>query len=109
MDVNQIVAFLTCLAQLSRSEEVQHLRLGPYDHVYPYVDIARKTCSVTDNGTCPLYIALMMSFGGDLDSSGVIPGVQVAIDEINSNPTMLPGYTLHYVLKKTEVSTYLLS
>ena len=66
---------------------------NPYDHVYPYVDIGydQQNCSVTENGTCPLYIALMMSFGGEFDSSSVIPGVQMAIDQINSDPTMLSG------------------
>ena len=106
MNIIRVLLLCTCLGQLSRSEEVQHLRLGPYDHVYPYVDIARnqQNCSVAENGTCPLYIALMMSFGGDFDSRGVIPGIQIAIDQINNDPTMLPGYSLHYILKKTEVN-----
>ena len=79
---------------------------GPYDHVYPYVDITqnRSTCVVSENKTCPLYIALMMSSGGDVDSRGVIPAVQMAIDQINSEPNMLPGYSLHYILKTTKVS-----
>ena len=87
---------------------------GPYDHVYPYTDITGDqlncsvsqniTCSESKNGTCPLYIALMMSFGGDFDSRGVIPGVQLAIDQINRDPNTLPGYCLHYILKATKVS-----
>lgn len=79
---------------------------GPYDHVYPYVDITqnRSTCVVSENNTCPLYIALMMSSGGDVDSRGIIPAVQMAIDQINSEPNMLPGYSLHYILKTTKVS-----
>ena len=71
--------------------------LGPYKEIYPYVDITRDQQScVPDptagaNGTCPLYIALMMSFGGDFVSSGVIPGVQLAINQINSE-SGLQGY-----------------
>ena len=84
---------------------------GPYDHIYPFVDITQDqlNCSTTDNGTCPLYIALLVSFGGEFDSSGVVPGVQMALDQINSDPNILPGYTLHYTLKATKVSNSKLS
>ena len=78
---------------------------GPYKQVYPKADLQQdpRNCSVSDNGTCPLYIALMMAFGGDFVSSGAIPGIQVAIDEINNDSSMLPGYTLHYTLMATTV------
>ena len=56
------------------------------------------------NGTLPLYIAFLISFGGDYTSSGAIPGVQVALDQINADPSILPGYTLHYTLRDTSVS-----
>ena len=55
------------------------------------------------NGTLPLYIAFLISFGGDYTSSGAIPGVQVALDQINADPSILPGYTLHYTLSDTNV------
>ena len=96
------------LAQVVRQASGQYL--GPYKEIYPYVDIARDQQScVPDpaagvNGTCPLYIALMMSFGGDFVSSGVIPGIQLAINQINSDPSILPGYTLHYTLLDSQVS-----
>ena len=83
--------------------------LGPYKEIYPYVDITRdqQSCvpdpTAGGNGTCPLYIALMVSFGGGFVSSGVIPGVQLAINQINSDPSILPGYTLHYTLLDTQV------
>ena len=54
-------------------------------------------------GLKSLYFALMMSFGGDFRSSGAIPGVQVALDQINSDPTLLPGYQLHYTLTDSQV------
>ena len=78
---------------------------GPYKQVYPKADLQLdpRNCSTSDNGTCPLYIALMMAFDGDFVSSGVIPGIQVAIDEINNDSSMLPGYTLHYTLMATRV------
>ena len=59
------------------------------------------------NGTLPLYIAFLISFGGDYTSSGAIPGVQVALDQINADPSILPGYTLHYTLSDTNVSVHI--
>ena len=103
-------AYLACVfvnAGAVRGEPaVNDLYLGPYTDVYPYVDIRQDqlSCSASTNGTCPLYIALMVSFGGEFNSSGVIPGVQLALDQINNDPTMLPGYTLHYTLEETIVS-----
>ena len=70
-----------------------------YLQVYPDTDPSRET-SV---GLKSLYFALMMSFGGDYRSSGAIPGVQVALDQINSDPTLLPGYQLHYTLTDSQV------
>ena len=85
--------------------------LGPYKEIYPYVDIAldQQNCTpdLASNRTCPLYLALMMSFGGDFVSSGAFPGVQMAINQINSDPSILPGYSLHYTLMDTQVSVIL--
>jgi gamma-aminobutyric acid type B receptor len=41
----------------------------------------------------------MQSFGGTYDGSGSIPGVELALDTINNDSSILPGYTLHYVLR----------
>lgn len=97
------------IATTTTSMNTVHNYYGPYyDHVYPYADIThdqnQDACVVSENKTCPLYVALMMSSGGDVDSRGVIPAVQMAIDEINGDPDMLPNYSLHYVLKTTKVS-----
>ena len=70
-----------------------------YLQVYPGIDPSGET-SV---GIKSLYFALMMSFGGDYRSSGTIPGVQAALDQINSDPTILPGYQLHYTLTDSQV------
>ena len=52
----------------------------------------------------PLVFGLIMSFGGSFDSSGAVPGVRVALDQINNDPALLPGYTLHYALSDSRVS-----
>ena len=72
-----------------------------YLHIYPPVD---------ENDTrTPLYFALLQSFGGQYNGSGAVAGLQVALDRINSDPTLLPGYTLHYTLTDTQVRLLLSS
>ena len=66
-----------------------------YIHTYP-------PYNETDPRT-PLTFALLQSFGGSFNSSGGVAGVQVALDLINNNPDLLPGYTLHYSLTDTQV------
>ncbi len=67
-----------------------------YPRIYP---------NVTEDGTKHLNFGLMLVltvFGLDI-SAIYVPGVQVALDQINSDPTMLPGYTLHYTLVDSQV------
>jgi len=80
--------------------------VGPYIHVYPPANIseASSSCKSGGNETCPLFIQLLMSFGGDFTSSGLVPGFQIALDQINSRQDLLPGYTLHYALLDSQVS-----
>ena len=72
----------------------------PYLQVYPPLDHS-------DNRT-QLFFALMLSFGGDYTSIGALPGVQIALDYINSEPSILPGYSLHYTLTDSQVGHTLL-
>ena len=51
----------------------------------------------------PLVFGLIMSFGGNIDSSGAIPGVRVALDRINNDSNLLSGYSLHYALSDSQV------
>ena len=82
--------------------------VGPYKHIYPPTDISvdQKACrpEPDKNVTCPLFIELITSFGGSFVSSGIVPAIQVALDQINSRPDILPGYTLHYALLDSQVS-----
>ena len=73
-----------------------------YDSTYPMLDAAAGETS-NDTTTVPIYFALIMSFGGAFNSSGTVPGVQIALDLINSHPTLLPGYSLHYTATDSQV------
>ncbi len=66
-----------------------------------YPDVPSTTCP----GTQPLYFGLLMSFDAEqFDGSGAIAGVNVALDRINENCTLLPGYSLHYIVANSRVS-----
>ena len=86
-----VVVVLTAF-QTARSSS---LTPWPYIQVYPPVN-------ESDSRT-PLYFALMLSFGGQLTSARALPGVQIALDYINSQPDILPGYSLHYTLTDSQV------
>ena len=83
---------------------------GPYLEVYPPVNLSQNQFDCvprpSENRTCPLYIALTMSFGHEYVSSGVIPSVQYALDQINADPGLLPGYSFHYTLTDSQVHVY---
>ena len=100
-DVSGLVAcFIVLAASLTQAST------SVYKQVYP--DIEEDSLHHSDlcdprNEICPLFITLLMSFGGIYKSNGAIPGIQIALDEINRNSAMLPGYKLHYILKDSNV------
>ena len=68
----------------------------PYHQIYPPVN--------DTDGRTPLYFAVVLSFGGSsYKSVGALPGIQIALDYINSEPSILPGYSLHYTLTDSQV------
>ena len=69
---------------------------GPYLEIYP--DPSEQL-----EGSTPLYFGLMMSLGGDYSGVGGVMAVRVALDEINRDASILPGYTLHYTLADSKV------
>ena len=66
----------------------------PTEHIYPWP---------LPNDRQPLFFSLMTSFSETFDSSGIVPGVNVALDIINSNLQLLNGYSLHYILSDSNV------
>ena len=91
--VSVAVLVAACLVQPLRAEVLNN---GDVFQVYPALEDAPE-------GTTPLYFALMQSFSGGYVSAGGIPGLMVALDEINNNSDVLPGYSLHYTLSDNGV------
>lgn len=57
----------------------------------------------TGDDRTPIVFGLIVSFGGSFNSSGAVPGVRVALDQINNRTDLLPGYSLHYALSDSQV------
>ena len=73
----------------------------PTDHIYPWPLPQDKQ---------PLFFSLITSFSETFDSSGVVSGVNVALDIINSNDSnLLNGYSLHYILSDSKVGSCLIA
>ena len=84
---------LTVIVLLSCGEASQGY--DPTGRIYPWpLSTHRK----------PLFFSLIVSFSETFNSSGVVPGVNVALDIINSNDSdLLSGYSLHYILSDSQV------
>ena len=68
-----------------------------YKEVYPPVDLSQEDLSGH------LFFALVQSFGRQFNGSGNIAGIQVALDRINNDSSILPNHTLHYTLTDSQV------
>ncbi len=82
---------------------VQSLSYDPADYLEVYPD---PTDPEVLKGRTPLHFALIQSLGGPLsqfDGSGSAVGVKVALDRINNDSSLLPGYTLHYTFEDSKV------
>ena len=90
--------FTLVAAFLSQATSATSSSPWPYLQIYPPVN-------ESDSRT-PLYFAVVLSFGGDYTTIGSLPGLQIALDYINSQPSILPGYTLHYTLSDSQVNSY---
>lgn len=56
------------------------------------------------DGRTPLYFSLIQSFSGQYISALSLPGLQLALDLVNDDESLLPGYSLHYVFTDAPVS-----
>ena len=102
--VHFITVFLLVTPSLSEAS-------GVYREIYPQL-MENDSLSLqhyydrdcTAENKCPLFFSFLISFGGIYKSNGGLPGVQIALDEINRDESILPGYTLHYTLHDSNVS-----
>lgn len=93
MSVTSILLILT--------ERVQSLSYDPADYLEVYPDPRDPEVL---QGRVPLHFALIQSQSSQFDGSGSLAGVKVALDRINNDRSLLPGYTLHYTFANSEVS-----
>ena len=104
-----LILVVVCAAQESNfAAEYENQAFGLYRHVYPPADISRDVgnCTPSASDPCPIFLAIMMSFGGSFTSSGVVPAMQLAIDQMNRDPYFLPGFRLHYALMDSQVAVF---
>ena len=83
---------------------VQSLSYDPDDYLEVYPDPRDPEVL---KGRTPLHFALIQSLGGQysqFDASGSLAGVKVALDWINNDSSLLPGYTLHYTVANSQVT-----
>ena len=104
-----MIAILSLLLSVS-AHGVQSLSYDPaadYDEVYP-----DPTDEGVLKGRVPLHFALILSLGGQysqFDSAGSVAGMKVALNSINNDNSLLPGYTLHYTASHSKVTIFLAS
>ena len=82
---------------------VRSLNYDPDDYIEVYPDPRDPDVL---KGRTPLHFALIQSLGmefSQLDGSGVLAGVKVALDRINNDSSLLDGYTLHYTFTNSKV------
>ena len=94
-------AFLGFLLLVFSASFGDSLSYHPADYLEVYPD-PRDPAVL--KGRTPLHFALVQSLGGQFDGSGNVAGVKVALDRINNDTTLLPGYTLHYTFTDSKVS-----
>ena len=99
------VCYLVILVSQSESGASVYKEIYPPLRGNEFLDPAQyqnQSCTVQE--PCPLFLVFLISFGGIYKSNGGLPGVQIALDEINNSSDILPQYTLHYTLHDSNVS-----
>ena len=95
----QYLAALVLLLQLCLA--TSSIDYNPEDYLEVYPD---PTDPEVLRGRKPLHFALIQGLGEQFEASGSVAGVKVALDRINNDSSLLPGYTLHYTFTDSKVS-----
>ena len=89
---------------LSLAATVAVLALLRTERSYSLRDIIYPPLNASDTRT-PLYFSLIQSFGQYISLHSMV-GLEVALDFINADENLLPGYSLHYVFTAALVSLF---
>lgn len=89
-----LLALFMTMIQVSMLQGISPSGGPRYQIVYP---------DDSGNDSTHIYFGLIVSFGKEINSSGIVAGVRLALDWINRDPYLLPNYTLHYVLSDSQV------
>ena len=104
MEISVVAAFLTLQCFFACSQCQIFLSPKEINHIEEVIDDNMFYPPLNGSHPLkPLVFGLIMSFAGSVNSSAAIPGVRVALDRINSDTTLLPGYSLHYALSDSQV------
>lgn len=100
-----VLASFACivLVMMGTAHGVQPLSYDPDDYLEVYPD---PTDPEVLRDRTPLYFSLIQSLGGgQFVASGTVAGVKIALDRINNDSSLLPGYTLHYTFADSQVQS----
>lgn len=102
-----VTVLVAALRAQENASDYVGLDQGPYLQIYPPAEIMQHpgNCTPSEGLLCPLYVTLMLAIdaAGTFSSGGALPGMQIALDQINADPYTLPGYRLHYLLTDSGV------
>lgn len=79
--------------------------LGLGEAAAPAAEFVYPPVNESDGRRVPLYFSLIQSFSGQYVSANSITGLELALDQVNEDPRLLPGYSLHYVFTDAPVSS----
>ena len=96
-----------CVCALAALAALQPLCLTSELNIYPAPDDVASGSGSED--VTALYVGLIQSYDPtardeQLGAVGTVVGTEIALDHINANESMLPGYRLHYNFINSQVS-----